>query len=92
MYTMHRYYGYQYHSWDTMHHRITSPRDTHRVDDMYSITYIIPDKVLRWLGGTQDNAGSSISAVIRGASSGLSQQAQSAAQGVATTTSSGLKG
>ena len=62
------------------------------LEQCYSITYTVPDKVLKWLGGTQDNAGSSISAVLRNASTGLGQQAQSAAQGTASTTSSGLKG
>lgn len=50
----------------------------------YSMIYLIPDQILKWVGGPAQSAGAGIASVMRSVSSGLSQQSQSAAQGASS--------
>jgi conjugal transfer/type IV secretion protein DotA/TraY len=48
----------------------------------YSMIYVIPDQILKWIGGPAESAGSGVAQVMRSVQTGLSQQSQSAASGV----------
>jgi defect-in-organelle-trafficking protein DotA len=54
----------------------------------YSMIYLIPDQILKWVGGPAQSAGAGIASVMRSVSSGLSQQSQAAAQGASSTSRS----
>lgn len=47
----------------------------------YSTIYVVPDQVLKWIGGPLESAGSSVSQAMREVSGGLTQHSQSASQG-----------
>lgn len=47
----------------------------------YSMIYVIPDQILKWIGGPAESAGSGIASAMRSISTGLSQQSQAASTG-----------
>lgn len=47
----------------------------------YSMIYVIPDQILKWVGGPAQSAGSGVAQVMKSVSTGLMQQSQSAASG-----------
>jgi len=52
------------------------------VEQCYAMIYVIPDQILKWIGGPLDSAGGAIGSALRNVSSGLSQQAAKASQGI----------
>lgn len=54
------------------------------VEQCYAIIYVVPDQILKWIGGPLDSAGSAISQAVRQASSGLATQSQNASQGMSS--------
>ena len=50
------------------------------IEQCYSMIYMIPDRVLRWIGGPQDSAGSGVGGALQSISAGLSQDTASAGQ------------
>lgn len=51
------------------------------LEQCYSMIYVIPDQILKWVGGPMDSAGSSIGSALRSASTGLTQQSKVATEG-----------
>lgn len=52
------------------------------VEQCYAMIYVIPDQILKWIGGPLDSAGGAIGSALRNVSSGLSQQSAKASQGI----------
>ncbi|MEC7030973.1 MAG: DotA/TraY family protein [Pseudomonadota bacterium] len=58
------------------------------LEQCYAMIYVIPDQILKWIGGPMDSAGASIGTALRSASTGLTQQSKMAAQGASQTSGS----
>ena len=57
------------------------------VEQCYSIIYIIPDQILKWIGGPLDSSGATIGAAMRSASSGLTKHTSAASRGIGQSSS-----
>ncbi len=57
------------------------------LEQCYSMIYVVPDQILKWIGGPMDSAGSSVGSALRNISGGLTQHSKVAAEGGSKTTS-----
>ncbi len=60
------------------------------IEQCYSLIYMVPDRILKWLGGQADMAGAGVGGALQQISSGLSQDAGAAGQASGSQSTSGV--
>ncbi len=61
------------------------------LEQCYSLIYMVPDRILRWLGGQADMAGAGVGGALQQISSGLSQDVGGGGQAAGGQSTSGLQ-